>query len=69
MGLLEGRTALIVGLANERSLAWGIAQAFAAEGATLAFSYAGPALERRVRPLADQVGARFVEPCDVQRVR
>src|SRR5579875_1053590 len=67
MGLLEGRTALIVGLANERSLAWGIAQAFAAEGATLAVSYAGPALERRVRPLAEQVGARFVEQCDVQR--
>ncbi len=67
MGLLEGRTALVFGVANERSLAWAIAQAFAAQGATLAFTYAADALERRVRPLAERVGATFVERCDVQR--
>ncbi len=67
MGLLDGRTALVFGVANERSLAWAIAQALAAQGATLAFTYAGDALERRVRPLAEQVGATFVERCDVQR--
>src|SRR4051812_29013946 len=66
MGLLDGRTALIFGVANERSLAWAIAQAFAAQGATLAFTYAGDALEKRVRPLAQRVGATFVERCDVQ---
>lgn len=66
MGLLEGRTALIFGVANERSLAWAIAQAFAAQGATLAFTYANDALERRVRPLAERVGSAFVERCDVQ---
>jgi enoyl-[acyl-carrier protein] reductase I len=66
MALLDGRTALIFGVANERSLAWGIAQALAAQGATLAFTYAADALEKRVRPLAAQVGATFVERCDVQ---
>ncbi len=65
MGLLSGKTALIFGVANDHSIAWGIAQAFAREGATLGFSYAGEALERRVRPLAASVGATFVEPCDV----
>jgi enoyl-[acyl-carrier protein] reductase I len=65
MNLLEGKTALIFGVANDHSIAWGIAQAFHAHGARLAFSYAGEALERRVRPLAESVGATFVEPCDV----
>ena len=67
MGLLEGRKALIFGVANDHSLAWGIAQAFAAEGATLGFSSVESLLERRVRPLAERVGSTFVEPCDVQR--
>jgi len=67
MGLLSGKTALIFGVANDHSIAWGIAQAFAREGATLAFSYAGEKLERRVRPLAESVGSTFVEPCDVTR--
>jgi enoyl-[acyl-carrier protein] reductase I len=66
MGLLEGRTALIFGVANDHSIAWGIAETYAAQGATLAFTYAGDALERRVRPLAERVGATFVERCDVQ---
>ncbi|MBE2199570.1 MAG: enoyl-ACP reductase [Anaerolinea sp.] len=65
MKLLEGKTALIFGLANQRSIAWGIAQAFHEHGAQLGFSYAVPQLERRVRPLAEQVGVTFVEQCDV----
>jgi enoyl-[acyl-carrier protein] reductase I len=67
MGLLDGKTALIFGVANDHSIAWGIAQAFAREGATLGFSYAGEALERRVKPLAASVGSTFVEPCDVSQ--
>lgn len=65
MKLLEGKTALVFGLANERSIAWGIIKAFHQHGATLGISYAGEALERRVRPLAEEVGCSFVEPCDV----
>lgn len=65
MNLLEGKTALIFGVANERSIAWGIAKAFHEHGARLGFSFAGEALEKRVRPLADSLGSSFVEPCDV----
>lgn len=65
MKLLEGKTALVFGLANDRSIAWGISKAFHQHGATLGFSYAGEALERRVRPLAESLGVTFVEPCDV----
>ncbi len=65
MNLLDGKTALIFGVANDHSIAWGIAKELHAHGARLAFSYAGEALERRVRPLAVSVGASFVEPCDV----
>lgn len=67
MGLLTGKTALIFGVANDHSIAWGIAQAFHREGATLAFSYAGEALLKRVKPLAESVGSNFVEPCDVSK--
>ncbi len=67
MGLLEGKKALIFGLANERSIAWGITQAFKREGANLGISYAGETLERRVKPLAEQVGCKWVEECDVTR--
>jgi len=67
MGLMDGKTALIFGVANERSIAWGIAKAFHDQGARLGFSYAGEALERRVRPLAESVGSGFVEPCDVAK--
>jgi len=63
--LLEGKTALIFGVANDHSLAWGIAQAFHREGARLAFSYAGPTLEKRVRPLAESLDSDFIEECDV----
>src|SRR5512140_3771789 len=67
MGLLDGKTALIFGLANERSIAWGITQAMHREGARIGISYAGEALERRVKPLAEQVGCTWVEECDVTR--
>jgi len=63
--LLAGRRGLILGLANERSLAWGVAAACAAEGAELAFTYQGEALGRRVRPLAESLGSHIVLPCDV----
>ena len=63
--LMAGKRGLIMGVANERSLAWGIASVAAAHGATLAFSYQGEALGKRVRPLAESVGSSFVEPCDV----
>jgi enoyl-[acyl-carrier protein] reductase I len=65
MKLLEGKTALIFGLANKRSIAWGIAQAFHQHGANLGFSYAGEVLEKRVFPLAEELGVTFVESCDV----
>jgi len=65
MKLLEGKNALIFGIANKRSIAWGIAQAFHKHGAKLGFSYAGEVLKRRVEPLAESLGVTFVEPCDV----
>lgn len=65
MTLLEGKRALIFGVANDHSIAWGIAQAFHEFGAELAFSYAAEPLERRVRPLAESVGSEFIEKCDV----
>lgn len=64
MSLLTGKTAMIFGLANERSIAWGIAQAFQQHGARLAFSY-HPAVEKHARPLIEQIGATYVEACDV----
>jgi enoyl-[acyl-carrier protein] reductase I len=66
MGLLDGRKALIFGVANDHSIAWGIAKALHAEGATLGFSSIESLIDRRVRPLADSLGVSFVEPCDVQ---
>ena len=64
-GLMQGKRGLIMGLANERSLAWGITKALADQGAELAFSYQGEALEKRVRPLAESVGSDFLIECDV----
>jgi enoyl-[acyl-carrier protein] reductase I len=63
--LMQGKRGIIMGVANERSLAWGIASACAAQGAELAFTYQGEALGKRVRPLADSVGSSLVIPCDV----
>ena len=66
MGLLEGRNALIFGVANDHSIAWGIARALHDEGAEVGFSSVESLIERRVRPLAESIGSTFVEPCDVQ---
>ena len=65
MGLLEGKNALVFGLANDKSIAWGIIQAFKREGANIGISYAGEMLERRVKPLAEKVDCKWVEECDV----
>ena len=64
-GLMTGKRGLIMGVANDRSIAWGIAKAAADQGDELAFTYQGEALEKRVRPLAQQVNAKIVLPCDV----
>lgn len=64
-GLMAGKRGLVMGVANDKSIAWGIAQALAREGAELAFSYLGEALEKRVRPLAANLGVDHVLPCDV----
>jgi len=63
--LMQGKRGVIMGVANERSIAWGIARAVAAHGAEIAFTYQGGALEKRVRPLAESVGSSLVLPCDV----
>jgi len=67
MGLLDGRKGIIFGVANEKSIAWAIAQKLHKEGAELAFTFAGEALEKRVRPLADSLGAKLILPCDVTK--
>ena len=66
MGLLDGRNALIFGVANDHSIAWGIAQALHDAGAEVGFSSVESLIERRVRPLAASIGSTFVEACDVQ---
>jgi enoyl-[acyl-carrier protein] reductase I len=66
MGLLDGKTALIFGVANDHSIAWGIAQALHAAGAEVGFSSVESLIDKRVRPLAESIGSTFVEPCDVQ---
>jgi enoyl-[acyl-carrier protein] reductase I len=66
MGMFQGKKVLVLGVANERSIAWGIAEALHKEGAQLAFNYLNEALERRVRPLAESIGCENVFPCDVQ---
>lgn len=63
--LLAGKRGLIMGVANDKSIAWGIAEAVAAQGAELAFTYQGDALLKRITPLAEQVGSNIVLPCDV----
>jgi enoyl-[acyl-carrier protein] reductase I len=63
--LMAGKRGLVMGVANDRSIAWGIAKAVSDQGGELAFTYQGEALEKRVRPLAESVGAKLVLPCDV----
>ncbi len=67
MRLLEGKKAAIFGVANDRSIAWAISEAFHAAGAELAFTYAGEVLEKRVRPLAEGIGSKIILPCDVTK--
>ena len=63
--LMDGKRGLVMGVANDRSIAWGISKMLAQHGAELAFTFQGDALERRVRPLAESVGSQLVLPCDV----
>lgn len=67
-GLMQGRKGLIMGVANDHSIAWGIARTLSAHGASLAFTYQGEALGKRVRPLAQSVGSDLVLPCDVEDI-
>jgi enoyl-[acyl-carrier protein] reductase I len=64
-GLMAGKRGLIMGVANDKSIAWGIARAVAAAGGEVAFTYQGDALGKRVRPLAESIGSNIVLPCDV----
>ena len=64
-GLMQGKKGLVMGVANDRSIGWGIAAAAAGQGAELAFTYQGDALKKRVNPLAESVGSDIVLPCDV----
>jgi enoyl-[acyl-carrier protein] reductase I len=64
-GLMKGKRGLVMGVANDRSIAWGIAKAVHEQGAELAFTYQGEALKKRVAPLADSIGAKLLLPCDV----
>jgi len=66
--LMQGRRGLIMGVANDHSIAWGIARTLSAHGAELAFTYQGEALGKRVKPLAEQLGSRLVLPCDVEDI-
>ena len=66
MGLLEGRKALVFGVANDHSIAWGIAKSLHDEGAIVGFSSVESLIERRVRPLAESIGSTFVEAADLQ---
>jgi enoyl-[acyl-carrier protein] reductase I len=65
-GLMKGKRGLVMGVANDHSIAWGIAKQLAEHGAELAFTYQGEAFGRRVKPLAEKVGAKLVLPCDVE---
>src|SRR5437764_1543810 len=66
--LMKGKRGLIMGVANDHSIAWGIAKTLHAHGAELAFTYQGDALGKRVKPLAQSLGSAFVMPCDVEDV-
>lgn len=67
-GLMQGKRGLIMGVANDHSIAWGMAKTLHAHGAELAFTYQGDALARRVKPLAESVGSELVLPCDVEDI-
>ena len=65
---MQGKRGLVMGVANDHSIAWGIAKTLADHGAELAFTYQGEALGKRVKPLADSVGSDLVMPCDVEDI-
>ena len=65
-GLMEGKRGLIMGVANDHSIAWGIAKALAGQGAEIALTYQGDAFGRRVKPLAEEIGSKLLMPCDVE---
>ena len=65
MGILQGRKGLILGVANEKSIAWGVARTCHREGAELGFNYLGEALKKRVLPLPESIQSNFIEPLDV----
>jgi enoyl-[acyl-carrier protein] reductase I len=67
-GLMDGKRGLVMGVANDHSIAWGIARTLAAHGAALAFTYQGEALGRRVKPLAESIGSSMVLSCDVENI-
>jgi enoyl-[acyl-carrier protein] reductase I len=67
-GLMDGKRGLVMGVANDHSIAWGIAKMLSDHGAELAFTYQGDALLKRIKPLAEQVGAKIVLPCDVEDI-
>ena len=67
-GLVQGKRGLIMGVANDHSIAWGIAKSLAEHGAELAFTYQGDALLKRVKPLAESIGSNFLMPCDVEDI-
>src|SRR4029078_12302384 len=66
--LMRGKRGLIMGVANDHSIAWGIARTLSANGAELAFTYQGEALGKRVKPLAQSLGAKLILPCDVEDI-
>src|SRR4030081_2744324 len=66
--LMKGKRGLVMGVANDHSIAWGIARTLAAQGAELAFTYQGDALGKRVKPLAQSLGVDMVLPCDVENL-
>src|SRR3954464_3386891 len=67
-GLMQGKRGLVMGVANDHSISWGIAKALADNGAEMAFTYQGDALGRRVKPLAESIGSKIVMPCDVEDI-
>ena len=67
MSLIKDKKGLIMGVANERSIAWGIAKKLSENGAELAFTYLGDALKKRVIPLADSLNSNFTLSCDVEK--
>src|ERR1700759_4176628 len=67
-GLMQGKRGLMMGVANDHSIAWGIAKTLSEHGAEMAFTYQGDALGRRVRPLAESIGSKTILPCDVEDV-